>query len=1030
MLADLHIHSRFSRATSGDCDAPHLELLARTKGLSLIGTGDFTHPAWREELSRQLEEAGDGVYRLKAEYRLPGPEQDTPPLFLLSGEISTIYKKDGKTRKVHHLFLLPSLSAAEDVAHRLEVVGNLHSDGRPILGMDSRDLLETVLQACLEAVYIPAHIWTPHFSLFGAFSQFSALEECYGDLTGLVHAVETGLSSDPEMNRRVSMLDGLQLISNSDAHSPAKLGREATVFSCAPAFPLLKRAVETGDGLAGTIEFFPEEGKYHLDGHRACRCCLEPEQTRRLGGLCPVCGRKLTVGVLSRVEDLADRSAAPAGFKPFESLMPLAELLGETLGVSAASKRVSQQYQALVQALGSEFHILRETSLSDARIAGGEIFAEALKRLRQGRVLRQGGYDGEYGVIRLFAPGEREALRGQMSLLPLEAGMNAKKTKAHAPQPAPVPPQPTEEAFRMELNPEQRAAAESDAAVTVVSAGPGTGKTQTLIARIEYLIAQKQVAPEAIAAITFTRQAAQEMRQRLEQRLGKKAAKKIHVATFHSLCLALLPKKPLISPAEQRAIMEEILRERGEKMSPAQAIALVSALKNGMAVSAPAFLLPAYQAALAARGQRDLEDLLLDALAQPGPRFSHVLADEFQDVNALQRRLARHWAQGGSLFAIGDADQSIYGFRGADAGCFAALLRDFPDARSIRLLRNYRSAPEILVCARAVIEQNPGGERPLLPMRKWGMPVRLVRHGDAYREAEWIAREIEGMTGGMDMLSSGAADRPARAFSDIAVLARTHRQLDAIEKALNQAGIPCQVSGRGDYLEDETVQAALSFFSALLGNPAALPCALQGLWHCGPALCDQARHALETQESWQETLHAWDALSPFLTAVSQTLPGIRREKPRKLLDTLLAQSAVSSPALEKLRQLCAFYSDMPALLAAMETGEEGDVVRLCGGKKAGAVRVMTFHAAKGLEFPAVILAGLGEENMPLRHAGEETNAEEERRLLFVGMTRAREELILSVPGAPSSFLSVLPSAVQQEDASRPWQPRQKQLSLF
>lgn len=303
-LADLHIHSKYSRATSADCDAPHLDLWARYKGIRLIGTGDFTHAKWREELTEMLEPAGEGLYRLKTEYRLPcRVEGGEDPLFAVSGEISTIYKRDGKTRKVHHVILLPGMEEAEEVSHRLEAIGNLHSDGRPILGLDSHDLLEIVLEACPGAIYIPAHIWTPHFSLFGAFSGFDALEECFGDLTPYVHALETGLSSDPPMNRRLSALDGHPLVSNSDAHSPAKLGREANLLSCAPAFSALKTAVDTGVGLEGTIEFYPEEGKYHLDGHRNCHCRLTPEETARYGGICPVCGKKITIGVLNRVED-------------------------------------------------------------------------------------------------------------------------------------------------------------------------------------------------------------------------------------------------------------------------------------------------------------------------------------------------------------------------------------------------------------------------------------------------------------------------------------------------------------------------------------------------------------------------------------------------------------------------------------------------------------------------------------------------------------------------------------------------------
>ena len=267
-LADLHIHSHYSRATSKDCTPEHLDLWARRKGIGLVGSGDFTHPAWRRELEEKLEPAGNGFYTLKKEFRLEGSSAGEPPRFVITGEISSIYKKDGRVRKVHSLILLPGLEAAELVSRKLEAIGNIHSDGRPILGLDCHDLLEILLELCPEAVYVPAHIWTPHFSLFGAFSGFDSVEECFGDLSGHIHAMETGLSSDPPMIWRVSALDRYQLLSNSDAHSPAKLGREANLLDADLSYEALRRAVQTGEGLAGTIEFFPEEGKYHYDGHR------------------------------------------------------------------------------------------------------------------------------------------------------------------------------------------------------------------------------------------------------------------------------------------------------------------------------------------------------------------------------------------------------------------------------------------------------------------------------------------------------------------------------------------------------------------------------------------------------------------------------------------------------------------------------------------------------------------------------------------------------------------------------------------
>lgn len=409
-IADLHIHSRFSYATSRACDIPHLDWWARRKGIGLLGTGDFTHPAWRAELRELLTPAGEGVYALRAEHRLPG--EGEPPRFVVTGEISSVYKRDGKTRRVHNLILLPGLEAAETLSARLEAVGNIRSDGRPILNLDSRDLLELTLETCPEAELIPAHIWTPHFSMFGAFTGFDTLESCFADLAPHIRAVETGLSSDPPMNWRVSALDGLTLVSNSDAHSPARLGREANILHTERTYPALVRAIRTGAGFGGTVEFFPEEGKYHLDGHRGCGVCLSPAETQARGGVCPVCGKPVTVGVMHRVEALADRPEGyrPPDAKPYERLAPLPEVIAAAAGGSAAGKRTMALYEALLRELGPELYVLREAPAADVARVAGPCVAEGLRRLRLGQAGLQAGFDGAYGRISLLTPRERERL--------------------------------------------------------------------------------------------------------------------------------------------------------------------------------------------------------------------------------------------------------------------------------------------------------------------------------------------------------------------------------------------------------------------------------------------------------------------------------------------------------------------------------------------------------------------------------------------------------------------------------------------
>lgn len=406
MIADLHIHSRFSMATSKEGTPENLDFWARKKGISLMGTGDFTHPVWREELKERLVSEGNGLYRLRDAYvkeesrKFPGEGTR----FVVSGEISSIYKKNGKTRKVHNVILLPSLETADAMAQRLEKIGNIHSDGRPILGLDSHDLLEMMLDVCPEGILIPAHIWTPHFSVLGAKSGFDSVEECFEELAPYIHALETGLSSDPAMNWRISKLDRYQLVSNSDAHSPSKLGREANLLDIDCSYEGLYRVIQTGEGLEGTVEFFPEEGKYHFDGHRKCGVSLSPVEAERLGGICPVCGKKLTMGVDHRVEQLADRAE---GFvkkdgKKYESLVPLPEVISACMGYSTASKKVQGCFEQMIQTLGTEFDILRNVPSEDIKSCAGERIAEGIENVRTGNVKRIPGYDGEYGKIELF----------------------------------------------------------------------------------------------------------------------------------------------------------------------------------------------------------------------------------------------------------------------------------------------------------------------------------------------------------------------------------------------------------------------------------------------------------------------------------------------------------------------------------------------------------------------------------------------------------------------------------------------------
>ena len=580
-IADLHIHSKYSRATSRDCDAPHLDLWARRKGISIVGTGDFTHPAWREELKTALSPAEDGFYTLHEDSRLPDAPVGDAPRFVISGEISSIYKKDGRVRKVHNLILLPGLEQAEILSKRLEAIGNLHSDGRPILGLDSRDLLEITLDVCPRAVFIPAHIWTPHFSLFGAFSGFDTLEDCFGDLSGEIHALETGLSSDPDMNARVSALDRYTLVSNSDAHSPGKLGREANLLDIDWSYDALADALQgrNSAGFRGTIEFFPEEGKYHLDGHRSCGVCLTPAETIRYGGRCPVCGGKITIGVEHRIEELADRPVGAKREMPFESLAPLPEVIAASTGASSTGKRVQEQYARMLRELGPEFYILREAPLADVGQVAGAWVQEGLRRLRAGEVVRKPGFDGQYGVIELLSQAEIGAMSGQVSLFGTPEPPRAQSIHEDAEQLILEPAEKTTKTYlsstENRLNAEQRAAVCTTARVTAVTAGPGTGKTQTLTERIAYMIGTLGIPASQIVAVTFTRQAAEGLRQRLAQTLGgMRAIRGLTVGTFHAIAWekrqARGQKGTLLAPDEALALAAQSVREIGWDGTPAK----------------------------------------------------------------------------------------------------------------------------------------------------------------------------------------------------------------------------------------------------------------------------------------------------------------------------------------------------------------------------------------------------------------------------------------------------------------------------
>ncbi|OGP72324.1 MAG: hypothetical protein A2Z73_02625 [Deltaproteobacteria bacterium RBG_13_60_28] len=841
VIADLHLHSRYSIATGKEADLEHLDLWGRYKGVQVVGTGDCTHPEWLKELAAKLEPAAPGVYELKSGLALPlnlqGPHWDqVPPVrFLITGEVSTIYKKGGQVRKVHLLLLLPSLDAAQKFSARLGRLGNVTADGRPILGLEAKYVLEVALEIDPASLVIPAHIWTPWFSVLGAKSGFDSLEECFEEHTVHIHALETGLSSDPAMNWRVSSLDRYTLVSNSDAHSPQKLAREANLFLVPPTFPDLAQALRTQEGFAGTLEFFPQEGKYHMDGHRACNLRATPAEAAAWGGECPQCHKPLTYGVMHRVLDLADRQpgAMPPGARPFESLIPLPELLGQVLEVNSSSKKVNRLYFRVLENLGPELEILRRVPLADLAREGGSLLAQGIDKMRRGRVHIAPGYDGVYGEIRLFTPEERQEILGQGAFWSPPAPASEKGPRPPVPpisQPADTPDYKVAEPAReipedpllAGLNPTQRQAVLHEGPPLIVQAGPGTGKTRALTHRLAHLLARRRVHPEEILALTFTRQAAGEMEARIRGLLpGFPGLERLTVKTFHALGHQILQAQG----AQAREVAPEDERRRLIRQAARQYKIPSSLLENRITHWKQALKYPEdlgeinepeaaafkdYEAALLKEGLWDYEDLIarptLLLTRQPKireayrRRYRHLLVDEYQDLNGAQYRLFLALADTkAEIMVIGDPDQAIYGFRGASPRYFAQFRQDWPDAVTLNFAETYRLPPPILEAARQVRAAAGVLPGPMQTHQPGDQPLLLLERATEAAEAQAIAREIEKLVGGLSHLALEDAALRHRGpeekagFRDVAVLYRLHALGPELERRLTAAGIPCQL---------------------------------------------------------------------------------------------------------------------------------------------------------------------------------------------------------------------------------------------
>jgi len=987
-IGDFHIHSHFSIATSKLLTPEHLEAWARLKGISAVGTGDISHPGWLAELEEKLQAEETGLLTLKEDYRLEdsGSQGEEQPRFLLTGEISSIYKKNGKVRKVHNLVFLPDFESAHTFQSELTKIGNITSDGRPILGLDSKVLLDIVLHVSDRAFFVPAHIWTPWFSALEAKSGFDTIDECFEDLTPHIHAVETGLSSDPPMNWLCSFLDPFTIISNSDAHSPEKLGREANLFSTDLTYDSIIGALRMGEkgGFRGTIEFFPQEGKYHFDGHRKCGCRMDPLASLKAGDICPVCGRKMTIGVMNRVAQLADRDspAQRPDRLPFHSLIPLKEILGEIAGTGPGSKKVAREYSSLISKCGSEITLLLTMPLDEIGSACGEVLREAVRRMREREVYIEEGYDGEFGTITVFAPEETVSFDRTAALFPETPGgetapppprpfipFDIKEYRTQASNTEPKLPE-TSSPASFGLNSRQQEAVDHEPGPLAVIAGPGSGKTGILAFRALSLMLNRGIDPENMLLVTFTNKAARELADRITGFLTRSGLPVVlpRIATFHAFGLSILKENiQRTGRSDNFLVINEEEKEYIEKNLPlnitySRFLEDHSLFDFDQLISEPLRLLEENQ----------------DILENLQNRYSHIMVDEFQDINSLQYRLLRLLKPGKSdnICIIGDPNQSIYSFRGGDPALFNEFSRDYPGARHISLDTSYR-CPSILLEAASQIISAPSALKGLTR----GLSINITEHPTDRSEAEFIARTIEDMMGGLrffsmdSSVSEGEGMEEITSLADFAVLCRTFQQMDALSKAFRDHSIPFQTVGRQPFYQREPARTIISLLQLSINKENRF---LLEMEKKNRLITGDAAKLLENLEQ-----------HPSAAArIKAAAAGLRFEEGEEAAVKHCQEAA--HPYGDNIRE---FLNHI--LLGTVQDDYDS---------AAENVALMTLHAAKGLEWRCVFIPGCEEGLLPLSlFENQKGDPREERRLFYVGLTRSKKYLYLSSAGRRTLF---------------------------
>lgn len=982
LITDFHIHSHYSLATSSQLTPIYLDYWARIKGLNIIATGDFTHPKWISELQKYLIQSEDGLYTLKSDFKIQNIIQKSQtPHFILSAEISNIYKRDGKVRKVHNVVLAPSFDTVIKIQKYLEKNNfNISSDGRPIIGLDSEKLLEALLEIDTNIIFIPAHIWTPWFSALGSKSGFDSIEQCYGNLSKYIYAVETGLSSDQPLNWLCSSLDKYCLLSNSDAHSPEKLGRNANIFNTEISYLAIKNALENQNstGFVGTIDMYPQEGKYHYDGHRKCNNVMNPTQTMQNKGICHICGSPLTLGVAHRIAELADRDNPldrPIR-KEFHYIIPLKEILAEIYQLKPESTKIDKIYIENIKKLGNELDILLNLDIETIKNHSGEFIATAIDRLRNNNVRIEEGYDGEYGKIRLFDDNEVKSFQNKSFIFENTAKKEDRKLlnfDVSTFRQLKLTTKICSEDKKSQKNKtdEQNAAINTNTKHSIVVSGPGTGKTFVLTHRITYLINYQKINPKNILAITFSNKAQKELKSRLFELLGNEISSQLSINTFHSLGLQILQQSTnqkfiLISENEKNEILADLGINKNEINIISKTISNYKNTLKQFDDIAQSSIFNKYQNILQQNNCIDFDDLIyktstiLEKQKNYTLNFDFILIDEFQDINQTQYNFIKLLCnQNTSIFAIGDPNQSIYSFRGSDNTIIEQFRKEF-DAQVFYLTKSYRCPNTILSFANNII-----GSKEKLKGTEKGTKITVLQQTTEKSEAEFIARTISNKIGGTNFfaidtnVANGNEDKDISSLSDFAILVRTKNLIAPIAKALNDHKIPFTFADTNSVFTSEP----FCFINSIL------------------------KYTINPQNKFFYDVFVAQTQGKYLYKDDLLLT----ENVQIIWDLFYKKNFSDfQNYFEKYLELTKNKTAIEFLNEIEQMTGQDDIIN-----ETEKVKILTMHASKGLEFNCVFIPAFEDNIIPYTIFKKDVDILEEQRLLYVAITRSKKFLYLS-----------------------------------